>query len=203
MLLEGKTIRLAAFLVIWISKETWILPTDLAWFARNSSASYNYRHWRTLFCRLIINISLCLVFSALSSDEIMLLLIYFPPLFFWCHPSNTHSRIVEISRSNFIFSTVTFSLRSLELDCCCLASSYSFCLARFVLLHSWFFESNSYTRENNKQHWELFKHLASLSCLLLWVLNNLALHLPLFSLYDSWTITLKIIFNAKLFCWRM
>lgn len=86
------------------------------------------------------------------------------------------------------FSTVTFFLSSLRARlsccCCCCYSLYRFCLALIFLnsnfvLDIFFFTFSKVilTRENSKQRRELFKHLASLSCLLLWLfVYNLALH---------------------------
>lgn len=107
--------------------------------------------------------------------------------------SNTHSRIVEISRSNFIFFhcyffsllaseprfiVVALLLCRLHLFCFALARSLLFTLpaASFLIFRKWFLHAKTQRRE-------LFKHLASLSCLRLGFsaggasqLYNLALH---------------------------
>lgn len=108
--------------------------------------------------------------------------------FFWCclAPSSHPTHILELWKFQgqiLYFSTVTFSLRSLEL--LIVVAAFAVRLLGFVSffpafsLRSWFFESDSYTR-NKTARWELFKHISrSLSGLRAGFANNLALHFAL------------------------
>lgn len=67
---------------------------------------------------------------------------------FYSPPSNTHSRIVEISRSNFIFFHCYFfsSLAWAALCCCLFVLSYILCLAlfaSFLIFRKWFLHAKT------------------------------------------------------------